>query len=180
MQRRDFLRFSTLGAAAATLAPVTGMGMTAASKKHVSQNDKVRMGFIGLGQQAMYLLSGFMSMDYVRDKTAPTDWMNGICSYSLWWIILQHHLYAWYGDKAYLEEQGDYLQALLHSVMENVDGNRVAQRARAGHRAGGTGLQDGPHRSAPRRPGMGGRYLSDAVRPDRGPASEECGRKCLV
>ena len=66
------------------------------------------------------------SLDYVRDKTAPTDWMNGICSYSLWWIILQHHLYEWYGDKAYLAEQGDYLQALLHSVMENVDGNREA------------------------------------------------------
>ena len=68
------------------------------------------------------------SLDYVRDKTAPTEWMNGICSYSLWWIILQHHLYAWYGDKAYLEEQGDYLQALLHSVMENVDGNREAYK----------------------------------------------------
>ena len=68
------------------------------------------------------------SLDYVRDKTAPTYWMNGICSYSLWWIILQQHLYAWYGDKAYLEEQGDYLQALLHSVMENVDGNREAYR----------------------------------------------------
>ena len=66
------------------------------------------------------------SLDYVRDKTAPTDWMNGICSYSLWWIILQQHLYAWYGDKAYLEEQGGYLQALLHTVMENVDGNREA------------------------------------------------------
>ena len=68
------------------------------------------------------------SLDYVRDKTAPTDWMNGICSYSLWWIILQHHLYEWYEDKAYLEEQGDYLQALLHSVMENVDGSREAYK----------------------------------------------------
>ena len=68
------------------------------------------------------------SLDYVRDKTDPTDWMNGICSYSLWWIILQHHLYEWYGDKAYLEEQGDYLQALLHSVMENVDGSREAYK----------------------------------------------------
>ena len=66
------------------------------------------------------------SLDYVRNKTAPTDWMNGICSYSLWWIIIQHHLYAWYGDKAYLEAQGDYLKALLHTVMENVDGSREA------------------------------------------------------
>ena len=32
MQRRDFLRYSALGAAAATLAPVSGMGMPAASK----------------------------------------------------------------------------------------------------------------------------------------------------
>ena len=68
------------------------------------------------------------SLDYVRDKTAPTDWMNDICSYSLWWIIIQHHLYQWYGDVDYLKEQGDYLQALLHSVMENVDGSREAYR----------------------------------------------------
>ena len=68
------------------------------------------------------------SLDYVRDKTAPTDWMNGICSYSLWWIILQHHLYQWYGDVDYLKEQGSYLKALLHSVMDNVEGNRENYR----------------------------------------------------
>ncbi|MBO5581170.1 MAG: alpha-L-rhamnosidase [Bacteroidales bacterium] len=66
------------------------------------------------------------SLDYVRDKTAPTDWMNGICSYSLWWIILQHHLYQWYGDKAYLEEQQEYMTALLHTVMQNVKDNKEA------------------------------------------------------
>ena len=68
------------------------------------------------------------SLDYVRDKTAPTDWMNSICSYSLWWIILQHHLFEWYGDMDYLKEQGDYLKVLLHSVMDNVDGNRENYR----------------------------------------------------
>ena len=65
MQRRDFLRYSALGAAAATLAPIPGVAAPAA-KKSVSKNDKIRMGFIGLGQQAMYLLNGFMSMDDVR------------------------------------------------------------------------------------------------------------------
>ena len=44
------------GLAHAAPAPVT--------KK--SANGKIGMGFIGLGQQAMYLLSGFMSMDDVR------------------------------------------------------------------------------------------------------------------
>ena len=38
------------------------------------------------------------SLDYVRDGT-PEGWMNGICSYSLWWIIIHHHLYWYYGDK---------------------------------------------------------------------------------
>ena len=64
------------------------------------------------------------SLDYVRDKTPSTTWMNGICSYSLWWIILQHHLYQWYGDKNYLKEQQAYLTELLHTVMANLDGSR--------------------------------------------------------
>jgi len=69
------------------------------------------------------------SLDYVRDKTAPTDWMNGICSYSLWWIILHHHLYGWYGDLDYLKEQQAYLTTLLHTVIGQMDGNREAYEA---------------------------------------------------
>ena len=61
------------------------------------------------------------SLDYVRDKTAPTDWMNGICSYSLWWIIIQHHLYEWYGDMDYLKEQIPYLRELLKTVVANLE-----------------------------------------------------------
>ena len=66
------------------------------------------------------------SLDYVRDKTSPEDWMNGICSYSLWWIIIQHHLYCWYGDMDYLKQQHEYLKALLHTVAGQMDGNREA------------------------------------------------------
>lgn len=69
------------------------------------------------------------SLDYVRDKTPSDAWMNGICSYSLWWIILQHHLYQWYGDKAYLQEQQAYLTELLHTVMANMDGSRENYKA---------------------------------------------------
>ncbi len=68
------------------------------------------------------------SLDYVRDNTPADQWMNGICSYSLWWIILQQHLYLWYGNKAYLQEQQDYLTALLHKVIDSTDGNREAYR----------------------------------------------------
>jgi len=66
------------------------------------------------------------SLDYVRDNTPANDWMNGICSYSLWWIIIQHHLYQWYGDQAYLQEQAVYLTALLNHVMEQMNGTREA------------------------------------------------------
>ena len=64
------------------------------------------------------------SLDYVRDKTPASSWMNGICSYSLWWIIIQNHLYWYYGDKEYLSAQKAYLTELLRNVIKNVDGNK--------------------------------------------------------
>ena len=51
-----------LGAAAGLVLP-SGLAHAATGK---SPNGKIGMGFIGLGQQAMYLLNGFMSMDDVR------------------------------------------------------------------------------------------------------------------
>ena len=68
------------------------------------------------------------SLDYVRDKTAPTEWMNGICSYSLWWIIIHRELYSRYGDLDYLKEQESYLKELLHTVISNTDGSREAYK----------------------------------------------------
>jgi len=68
------------------------------------------------------------SLDYVRDGTPPEEWMNGICSYSLWWIIIQHHLYQWYGDMDYLKEQKSYLARLLENVLANIDGSKEAYR----------------------------------------------------
>lgn len=64
------------------------------------------------------------SLDYVRDGTDPSQWMNTICSYSLWWIIIQDHLYKYYGDMDYLRAQHDYLGKLLRNVMANVDGSK--------------------------------------------------------
>ncbi|HJB85232.1 MAG TPA: Gfo/Idh/MocA family oxidoreductase [Candidatus Alistipes merdigallinarum] len=67
ISRRDFLKFSAIGAAGALLAP---SGLTAAttqsSKSKSSANDTINIGFIGLGQQAMHLLNGFITIDGVR------------------------------------------------------------------------------------------------------------------
>ena len=74
MERRDFLRASVLGSAALA-APVsfvqaaTSAAATSATgkvKQGSSANGKVNLGFIGLGQQAMYLLATFMEFDDVR------------------------------------------------------------------------------------------------------------------
>lgn len=57
------------------------------------------------------------SLDYVRDQTPVPRYMNGMSSYSLWWIICHYDLYRYRGDRAYLEQQRSYLSALLrHSL----------------------------------------------------------------
>ncbi len=66
MQRRNFLRATALGAAASLL-PLDALASAPAAKAaKKGSNGKVQLGFIGLGQQAMYLLQGFISMDDVR------------------------------------------------------------------------------------------------------------------
>ena len=66
MQRRSFLRATALGAAASMLPLNAFASAPAAKPAKKSANGKVQLGFIGLGQQAMFLLQGFMGMDDVR------------------------------------------------------------------------------------------------------------------
>ncbi|HSV74012.1 MAG TPA: alpha-L-rhamnosidase C-terminal domain-containing protein [Chthonomonadales bacterium] len=60
------------------------------------------------------------SLDYVRDRTPLPGWMNGISSYSLWWILLHRDWYQYTGDLDYLRAQRDYLLGLLRLVEERV------------------------------------------------------------
>ncbi|MBR4720296.1 MAG: alpha-L-rhamnosidase [Clostridia bacterium] len=61
------------------------------------------------------------SMDYVRDITPYTSWMNGHMSYSMWWVSLQYDWYLQSGDRAYLEENRDYLFNLLEKTVSLID-----------------------------------------------------------
>lgn len=56
------------------------------------------------------------SLDYVRDRTPLPGWMNGISSYSLWWLLIQHDWYRYHGNLAYLREQRAYLLGLLERI----------------------------------------------------------------
>ncbi|MDR2147551.1 MAG: alpha-L-rhamnosidase, partial [Tannerella sp.] len=45
------------------------------------------------------------SLDLARDITPLPGWMNGMCSYSLWWVIIHRDWYLYQGNLAYLKEQ---------------------------------------------------------------------------
>ena len=53
------------------------------------------------------------SLDSVRDRTPLPGWMNGITSYSLWWVHIQRDWFRYHGNLDYLREQREYLLGLL-------------------------------------------------------------------
>lgn len=53
------------------------------------------------------------SLDLTRDETPLPGYMNGISSYSLWWILIHDCWYLHHGDLAYLRAQRSYLLRLL-------------------------------------------------------------------
>ena len=72
------------------------------------------------------------SLDLARDITPLPAWMNGISSYSLWWIIIHRDWYLHHGNLAYLKEQRDYLEALLNILLTKVD--ETGQNKLDGHK----------------------------------------------
>lgn len=63
------------------------------------------------------------SLDLIRDITPVTEWMNGISSYSMWWILIHEDWYLHHGNLDYLKEQKAYLTALLRRLSTFVDEN---------------------------------------------------------
>ncbi|MFT3751804.1 MAG: alpha-L-rhamnosidase C-terminal domain-containing protein [Paludibacter sp.] len=61
------------------------------------------------------------SLDFARDRAPLPQWMNGLSSYSLWWILIQHNWYMYQGDRNYLKAQQTYLTALLKQLFSKVD-----------------------------------------------------------
>jgi hypothetical protein len=61
------------------------------------------------------------SLDMTRDVTPVTAWMNGISSYSMWWILIHEEWYLHHGNLDYLKQQQPYLTALLKRLATFVD-----------------------------------------------------------
>ncbi len=61
------------------------------------------------------------SLDLIRDATAPDQWMNGIASYTLWWMKIQRDWYWQSGNREYLAGQIPYLCSCVEHVLRCVD-----------------------------------------------------------
>lgn len=72
------------------------------------------------------------SLDLTRDVTPVSEWMNGISSYSMWWVLIHEDLWMHQGNREYLAAQQPYLTALLRRLAnlvgpdgrERIDGLR--------------------------------------------------------
>ncbi len=89
------------------------------------------------------------SLDLTRNATPLPEYMNGISSYSMWWVLIQRDRYRFRGDIGYLREQQDYLRGLLdllmsktHNGRERLDGWRFLDWSTEGNDAAvSAGLQ---------------------------------------
>ncbi len=61
------------------------------------------------------------SLDLARDLTPLPNWMNGISSYSMWWLLIQRDWYYYHGDLDYLKEQKEYMVGLLRLLSSKID-----------------------------------------------------------
>lgn len=61
------------------------------------------------------------SLDLISGITELPSWMNGISSYSMWWILIQYQWYLNNGDLDYLGSHADYIFSLLEVLQSKVD-----------------------------------------------------------
>jgi len=63
------------------------------------------------------------SLDFIREQTPLPGWMNGIPSYSMWWILIIWDWYWYTGNKRFLNKQQDYACSLLKQLCSAVNEN---------------------------------------------------------
>jgi hypothetical protein len=60
------------------------------------------------------------SLDLIKNETPLPKWMNGISSYSMWWIVIQRDWYRQSGDLDYLRQQQAYLGGLVDELSRHI------------------------------------------------------------
>ncbi len=135
-----YLDLDYLGSFSCSDEKLTEIWNTAAYTAHVNMQEYLwdgikrdRLVWIGdMHTEVNTILTAFgyndivpRSLDVVRDETPVGAWMNGISSYSIWWLLIHCDWYRAFGDRAYLEEQRDYLRGLLTILANCVDEDGV-------------------------------------------------------
>lgn len=88
-----------------------------------------RLVWVGdMHPEVMTILSVFganevvpISLDFIAEITPSDEWMNGISSYSMWWLIIQYEYYMGTGDLDYLKKHRDYIFELLSKLESKID-----------------------------------------------------------
>ncbi len=60
------------------------------------------------------------SLDLVLDTTPPDAWMNGIPSYSLWWLIIRNDWYMYTGNAAYVKRDKRYICDMIRHILDGI------------------------------------------------------------
>ena len=88
------------------------------------------------------------SLDYMATVTRPDAWMNGMPTYTLWWIRNLAEWCRYTGDNIYLRKHGDYLSRTVDHVLtgfsdsgEWTSGNFLDWPTRHNDRAATAGTQ---------------------------------------
>lgn len=64
------------------------------------------------------------SLDLARNITPLPQYMNGMITYSMWWVIIHRDWYLHNGDLHYLQQQKSYLVKLLEHYLTKIDDNK--------------------------------------------------------
>lgn len=65
------------------------------------------------------------TLNSISEVTVLPNWMNGMSSYSIWWLLIQRDWFYYQGDIDYLRSQKDYIVNLVKHLMNYVDDNGV-------------------------------------------------------
>lgn len=72
------------------------------------------------------------SLDFVTENYQLPSWINGMCPYSIWWLLIQARWYEYSGDLEYLKASRPYLAGLVSLLCDNVaeDGRETLEGGR--------------------------------------------------
>lgn len=60
------------------------------------------------------------SLDFVKNETPLPGWMNGMMTYSMWFILIHYDWYMQSGDLDYLKEQREYFLGLAEQLSAGI------------------------------------------------------------